>query len=301
MDNNKGYLHGVFFSLLSCLALGFLGIVDKIGTVQSGNPFIFSSQSILFALIFTTIFGLIYFKGIPVQNLKALSLNSLKLLILVGIFASGLFILFRFLGLTQSTGTFATLSQIITTAITAIFARLFLKEKLSKSFWILFLVILAAMYFVSIGKLTFASIKQGDLFILFGTLFLAGGNIFSKIVVHQVNPILVSAARFLFGFVFLAVSSILLINYQAVSNPFSMWVILSGLLWSTAVIAFNLAIKRIGVTFSTSLLMIAPVITMILEYSLLQFRFTLVQIIAALVVVIGDIAIIFANNSSKSS
>lgn len=299
MDNQKNYTRGVIFSLIACISLGIVGIIDKVGTLQTNNPFIFSSQSLLFSLLFTVIFALIYFKGLPVRETKSISFSSWRLIILVGILASGLFILFRFLGLTQSTGTFATLSQIVTTSLTAIFARIFLKEKLSKSFWGIFLIILVSMYFVSIGKFAFASVKQGDLFILFGTLFLAAGNIFSKIVVHRVNPVLVSAARFLIGFIFLAIASIILMNHQTISNPFSIWVILSGLLWSTLVITFNLALKRIGVTLSTSILMMAPVITMILEYSFLQFHFTLVQVIAALVVVLGGVAIIFASGSPK--
>lgn len=292
---NKNYSQGVILSIINCLSLGVLGIVDKIGTLQSNNPLIFSSQSLLFSLLFTVIFTLFYFKGIPTKEIKLIPKSFWILIILVGIFASGIFILLRFLGLTQSTGTFATLSQVITTSLTALLAFLFLKEKLSKIFWLLFLMIIVSVYFVSVGKIALADIKTGDFLIILSTVFLAAANIFARIVVSKVNPILLSLSRFFLGFIFLSIIGFLLLNKE-VFHSFTWLVVLSGILWASSVLFFNLALKKIGVTFTTSLLMIAPVITMILEYFLLGYHFTLVQVIAALVVVIGGIGIIFTSN-----
>lgn len=298
MRTNKDYLHGIIFSLTNCLSLGILGIVDKVGTIQTKNPLVFSTQSLLFSLLFTVIFTFFYFKGEPFKKIKQISKSSFILIILVGVFASGIFILLRFFGLTQSTGTFATLSQVITTSLTALLAFLFLKERLSKVFWILFAVILFSVYFVSVGKIAFADIKLGDYLIIFSTIFLAASNIFSRIAVKTVSPILLSLGRFFFGFIFLAIVGFLLLHGGTFN--FTTWlVVFSGLLWAVSVLTFNLAIKKIGVTFTTSLLMTAPVITMVLEYSLLRHHFTIVQIIAALVVVASGIAIIFANNKVK--
>lgn len=289
----------MIFALISCLSLGTVGIIDKLGILQSSSPFIFSSQSLLFTLFFTIIFTLIYFKGLPIRDIKGISFSSWRLIILVGILASGLFILFRFLGLTQSTGTFATLSQVITTSLTALLAWVFLKERLSKLFWILFALIIFSTYFVSIGKIAVASVKTGDLFIILGAFFLAAGNIFSMLVVQKVDPILVAVGRSLIGFIFLLLAGFLFINWGGFFSTFTIWVVLSGLLWSIVVITFNLAIKRIGITFVTSILMMAPVITMALEYFLLGYHFTLTQVIAALVGVASGIAIIFASKSPK--
>lgn len=299
MNNRKNYIPGVILSLVSCFCLGVVGVVDKIGTLQFNNPLIFSSQSILFALLFTVLFAFFYFKGLPVGMLKEISFSSWGLIIIVGVFGSGLFILFRFLGLTQSTGTFATLSQVITTALTAILARVFLKERLSKSFWGLFVVIIFSMYFVSVGKLALANIKTGDLLILFGTFFLASGNIFSKIAVQKVNPVLLSVGRFLVGFIFLLITSLIYMSHGNILSPFTIWIVLSGLLWSVCITTFSLAIKKVGVTLTTSILLLAPAITMIIEYFAINYQFTLVQIAAAMVVVICGVAIIFANNTSK--
>ncbi len=301
MNSRKNYIPGVILSLISCFCLGVVGVVDKIGTLQFNNPLIFSSQSILSALLFTILFALVYFKGLPVGILKEISFSSWGLIIIVGVFSSGIFILFRFLGLTQSTGTFATLSQVITTALTAIFAHIFLKEKLSKLFWGLFMVIILSMYFVSVGKLALANIKTGDLLILFGTFFLSLGNIFSKIVIQKVNPVLLSVGRFLIGFIFLLITSLIYISHSNILSSFTIWVVLSGLLWSVCITTFSLAIKKVGVTFTTSILLLAPAITMIIEYFTINYQFTFVQIIAVMVVVICGIAIIVTNNTSKSN
>lgn len=292
MTHDKNYLRGIFFALFTCLCFGIVGIVDKVGSSQTSNPFIFSTQSLLFSLLFGIIFALIYFRSLSIHSSKRLSLSSWRLIILIGILASGLAILLRFIGLKQSTGTFATLSQIITTSLTAIFAWVFLKERLSKVVWLFFIVIVISMYFVSVGKLAFVDVKQGDKFIIFGALFIAIANIFSKKAVQSINPILLSVGRLFVGFIFLLIISFLFIDTREVFKLSSGWVILSGLLWTGNVISFNLAIKRIGVTFTTSLLMMAPVLTMILEYFVLGYQFTLVQIIAAMVVIISGIAIV---------
>lgn len=297
MNSKRDYSLGVVLSAINCLSLGVLGVVDKIGTLQTNNPLVFSSQSMLFSLLFTTVFTLFYFRGLPVKQIKAISFPSWGLIILVGVFASGIFILLRFLGLTQSTGTFATLSQVITTSLTALLAFLFLKERLSKIFWVLFAVIIFSVYFVSVGKIALADIKTGDFLIILSTIFLAAANIFARIVVSKVSPILLSLSRFFLGFIFLSTIGFLLLNKE-VFHSFTWLATLSGILWAISVLFFNLAIKKIGVTFTTSLLMIAPVITMALEYSLLGYQFTLVQIIAALVVVLSGVGIIFASSKS---
>lgn len=303
MTTNKNYISGVIFALVNCLSLGILGVIDKVGTLQSNNPLIFSTQSLLFSVLFTVIFVLAYFKGLPIQSIKKMSFSAWKLIILIGIFSSSLFMLFRFLGLTQSTGTFATLSQIVTTSLTVLLAWIFLKERLSKLFWLLFAVIIVSVYFVSIGKITLATVKAGDMFIIYGTFFLAIGNIFSRLAVEKVDPILVSVLRLFFGLIFLLLIALFFLGGQTgwsgIFSNFSIWAILSGFLVSTGVLGFNLAIKRLGVTFGTSILMMAPVITMILEHLLLGYHFTNIQVIAALMVVASGIAIIFASGNPK--
>ena len=305
MNNQKNYTRGVIFALINCFSLGILGVVDKVGTIQSSNPIIFSTQSLLFSVLFTIIFILVYSKGLPVQSIEKISPSAWKLILLVGIFSSSLFMLFRFLGLTQSTGTFATLSQIITTSLTALLAWIFLKEKLSKVFWIIFAIIIFSVYFVSVGKITLASVQTGDMFIIIGTFFLAGGNIFSRLAVQKVDPVLVSGLRLFFGLIFLLLIDLFLLNglngLGGIFNHLTIWAILSGFLVSTGVLGFNLAIKRLGVTFGTSMLMMAPVITMVLEYLFLDYHFTLTQVVAALVVVISGIALILANNKPLKS
>lgn len=292
MNNKKNYTYGVILSLIACIILGILGIIDKLGTLQSSNPFTFSFQSLLFALVFTVILALIYYKGIPARDIKSISFSSWGSIILIGIFASGLFILFRFLGLTQSTGTFATLSQVITTSLTALLALIFLKERLSKIFWLLFAIIIFSMYFVSVGNIALASIKTGDLFIILGAFFLAVANIFSRSVVQKVDPVLVALGRALTGFIFLLLVGFFFVKNGEILESLTIWAVLSGLFWSAWIISFNFAIKKIGITLSTSILMMASIITMALEYSLLGYHFTNIQIIAALVGIASGIAII---------
>ena len=244
MNLKKDYPLGIAFALVNTVFLGFVGLVDKIGSLKTNSPLIFSSQSLFFSLLFTLVFVLCYFRGSLVNKVKAITWPSWRLIILIGLLSSGLSVLFRFLGLIQSTGTFATLSQVITTLFTAIFAHFFLKEKLSKQFWALFVVIIVATYFVSIGKLSLASVKTGDLLILIGAVILASGNVFSRLAVHQVSPILLAQGRFIVGVVFLTTIAMVFLGQKVDFFHPNIYSVLSGCSWSIMVISFNFAIKK---------------------------------------------------------
>lgn len=300
MSHDKEYFQGVLFALVNCCSLATVGIIDKlVSSKYTDNPLLFSTQSLLFSFIFSVVFALIFFRGLPMRHIKELPVSTWRAAILVGIFGSGIFIFLRFLGLRESTGTFATLSQVISTSLTVLLAWVFFKERLSKISWLFFVAIVISIYFVSVGRIAFVDIRRGDLFIIFATPFLAIGNMFSKKAVLSMNPILLSVVRFFSGLIFLSVLSLLLLDYSEVYNLFNKWVILSGFLWFVSVTTFNLAIKKIGITLATSIIMMSAIIAMILEYYFLKVNFTTVQVIAGLIVVINGIAIIFANNTSK--
>jgi drug/metabolite transporter (DMT)-like permease len=288
----KDHRRGIHLALANAAGLGLVGLVDKLGSSRAVNPLVFSLQSIFFALVFTSLFALLHYRGSLAGQVKGLSWASWKLMALIGVCSSGLFVLFRFVGLAQSTGTFATLSQVVTTSFTAIFAFFFLKEKLSRPFWILFFTILAAMYFVSIGRLELASLKAGDLFIVAGTFFLAAGNIFSKAALKEVPPVILTVGRFGFGFLFLVAAGMIFLAAPAEFFQPNVYAPLSGFLWGLMIIAFNLAIKKVGVTLATSLLMTAPILTMALEAALIQRSFTAVQVAASLVIVVAGVLIV---------
>lgn len=290
------FAQGVLFAFINSLSLGLLGIIDKVGAGYFDISILFSTQSVLFSLIFVTIFALFYYKGSLLKEIKQIPFDSWKNIFFVGIFASGLFVIFRFLGLTEATGTFATIAQIIITAETALLAMIFLHEKLSKTFWVFFLIILIAIYFISVGDLTITGLQKGDWYIIIGATFLAFANIFSKLAVNKVNPVLLSEGRFFFGALFLILTSVLILQQTTALFTFSIWSLLSGLFWAVNVIAFNFAIQRIGVTFTTSLLMTAPIYTMILEYLILKQTFNPIQITGAFVVIICGILMVILKN-----
>lgn len=295
MSKKNIFSSGIIFAGVNALSLGILGIIDKIGTGQFTSSIIFSTQSLLFGFMFVTLFSLLYFKNSFLKELKSISFFHWRLIFFVGALTA-MFILFRFLGLTQSTGTFATLGQIIVTAQTALLAAIFLKEKLSKIFWIFFIIILIAIYFVSVGKFAFSPLQQGDIYIIIGTTFVAVANIFSKVVVDKINPALLTEGRFFFAAVFMLLASFFLFQQTDTLSVFSVWSVISGFFWSLNIGAFGFAIKRIGVTLTTSLLMTAPIITMLLEYFILKQLFNPIQITAAIVVVICGIAMVLAKN-----
>ena len=51
----KHYRSGITFALVNMAGLGILGIFDKIGATQAANPFVFSTQTVFFALFFVSV------------------------------------------------------------------------------------------------------------------------------------------------------------------------------------------------------------------------------------------------------
>src|SRR6185369_12681095 len=124
-QKNKNFIQGILFAFLNSICLGIIGVVDKLGRLHSSDPFLFATQSVIFSLIFSTVIALIFFRRDVLKNFSKVPFSSWRDIFFVGIFASGLFVLFRFLGLTQSTGTFASLAQVITSPATALLAAIF--------------------------------------------------------------------------------------------------------------------------------------------------------------------------------
>ena len=127
---------GIITAILGSLCLGLAGITDKVGAIASKQPFLYSTQTIFFAFCFTVVYFFLFKKKSVKDIYKKLDPTSWLQLLLIGCLGVGIAILLRFIGLLQSTGTFASLSQVITVAFTGMLAHFFLKEKLSKGFWL---------------------------------------------------------------------------------------------------------------------------------------------------------------------
>lgn len=296
MNSKRDYKKGLILAFINSLSTGTVGFIDKIGSTQVHNPLLFSVQSVCVSFFFVLIFALFYFNKSFIKTIKELKLSSWFFTFIVGVFASGIFIILRFLGLAQSTGTFATLTITVTAALTALAAYLFLKERLNNSFWILFMLILISMYMVSTGRLGLITMKTGDLFLLAGAIFLTIANISAKMAVKTTPPVILTLGRFFFGGVFLLLMVPFLLKEANNLYSFSIWVILSGLLWSISATLYNFAVKYLGVTLATTFLMLAPIYTLILESALLHYVFNPYQIVGTLIVVISGILIFIPRN-----
>ena len=275
---------GVIYAFLTAICFGITGVIDKIGVSSVNSPLVYSLQSLLVALIITTLLTVLYLNK-SLRKCLRIPRKIWLYIIMVGILASGLFVYFRFIGLVESTGTFANLSQIMTTSLTAILAWKFLREKLPIIFWILFTIIIISTLLVSIGEIKLVAISRGDLFILIGTFFLAAANIFSKLAAEKVHPMVITVVRFVFGVMTIVIIGGLFNPIGLFSQPITIWAVLSGLLWTGSVIFFNFALQRISVTATTSILMLGPILTLVLESVYLKQSFTQVQILAAIIVV----------------
>jgi drug/metabolite transporter (DMT)-like permease len=123
-------------------------------------------------------------------------------------------------------------------------------------------------------------------------VFVAVANIFSKQVTNQTSPLVLTVGRLFSAGIFLLILTLLFFNQKADLLTFTIWSVLSGLLWGFNIAAYNFAMHKIGVTLALSILMLGPVVTMILEYFVLKHIFSPIQIIAAFVVITCGIVMI---------
>ena len=292
-------IQGLIWSLGCVLALGFSGFIDKIGSGKMSNPLWYSLITLISA-VFVSFLYMKFIKKVPIAKIIKSHKSFLWILVILGINSSGIFILLRFYGLKDSTATFVTLSQIITSVLTVFFASIVFKEYLPPVFKYLFPIILLATYFFSTGKIQFIAMKHGDLLVLLAALLLAMGNMFGKTASKHFDASVVTVGRVFWGFIFVLVSIILTGSYSIVLNNVLLFPVLSGIITAVNFICYYEGIKRCGVGFTTSLLIISPLITKALSLLFLSEKINTIQTISFIIILIFGYAIIHSAFYEKS-
>ncbi|MFC1630279.1 DMT family transporter [Patescibacteria group bacterium] len=200
---NKGYLLIFLTAIISGVAI----FINKFG-VSVINPYVFAwLKNITVALLLTG--GIILFKDW--KMLKLLTKKQWFLLLGIGLIGGAVPFLLFFKGLSltlPAQGAFLHKTMFV---FVAIFALVFLKEKIDKRFLVGGLLLILGSLFL-LKKLSFTP-NQGDLLILLATMLWAAENTLSKYVLRELQGRTVAWARMFFGAFFILL--FLLITGQA--------------------------------------------------------------------------------------
>ena len=286
----KKELLGTVLAILTAVVSGFSIIANKIFIVDL-DPVVFTSVRALFIGIIFFIISSINCKF----NYKKFKKVSWKYLIFIGLIGGAIAFLFFFTGLKLTTGGRAAFLQKTLPIYVTILAFLFLKEKITKKqIYALIIMIIGLILLVSSEvspSMFWSNPPLGDILVIIATILWAFENIIAKHVMKkEESNFVVTFARMFFGAMFLFAIAILwdklyLLSYLEPHQIFS--IILSTILLTYYVLLWYWSIKLINVSKASTILLLAPVVSLIIGMLAWNEPFSYLQILGSILILIG--------------
>ncbi|MBU2564194.1 DMT family transporter [Patescibacteria group bacterium] len=253
---------GVLLILSTAIISGFAIFIGKFG-VSVINPYIFTAlKNIVVVIIICSL--LLSIK--EWKSLKSLSKKNWILLLIIGLIGGSIPFLLFFKGLSLTTAVQGSFIHKTMFIYIAVFAAIFLKEKISKKFLIGGLFLLLGNVFLL--RLIPGSLGIGDLLILIATFFWAAENVISKHTLKELSPRIVIWGRMFFGSIFILLfliitNQIYLISTINISQI--IWTIVTGVILFGYVITWYTGLKYIPVSLAALILLLGSSITTLLS------------------------------------
>jgi drug/metabolite transporter (DMT)-like permease len=277
-------LSGIFLVLTTALISGFSIFINKIG-VQGVNPYVLTGSKNFLVAIF--IFGLILTTG-KIKSLKGLKVKDWSKLFLIGLIGGCLPFLLFFKGLSLTSAAQAALIHKNLFLIATPLALFFLKEKVSRRFFLaaLFLLTGNLLFFRVVGF----HLGLGDLLILLATTLWAAENIISKKALKSLPAKTVAFGRMFFGSIL--IGGFLLFSGQGsqlgqLSLTQVSWIILTSVLLLGYVLTWYTGLRLVRVSLATSVLALGSPVTAFLSTTLLGNFYSLTQIFGLIFLFVG--------------
>lgn len=284
MDINKGY----FLVFLTAIISGFAIFINQFG-VKIFNPYIFTGLKNLIVAIMLTSLVLIL-KDLKI--FKKLKKKQWFLLISIGLIGGSVPFLLFFKGLSLTGAAKGSFLHKTMFLYVAVFAAVFLKEKIDKRFLFGGLLLIFGNFFF-LRKLS-PAINQGDLLVLLATLFWAAENTISKYALRELPGRTVAWGRMFFGslfiFIFLSFTNqltlLLQFNWQQIS-----WVVITSIILFGYVMTWYSGLKYIPVSRAAVVLLLGSPITTLLSF-IQTGQINPQNILANLFIVLGIILVL---------
>ncbi|MFH1133422.1 MAG: DMT family transporter [Nanoarchaeota archaeon] len=291
MALNKGYS----LVLMTAVISGFSIFINSYGVKEfDAAVFAFAKVALVATLLGALIIGIGQW-----EQLRSLSRREWLTLALIGLVGGSIpFILF-FEGLRMTSGMTGAFLHKTLFLFVGLFAVLFLKERLSKGFFLGSLLILLGS--AALIRPAFAFAPE-HLLILGAVLLWAMENVIAKYAVQGMCGTIVAFGRMLFG-------SLFLLAYLAISGKAALlttftstqlsWILVTGVFLLAYVLTFYNGISHIPVSTAACILSLGLPITTLLHAVFNGAAVSAVDAVGMLLIIAGVGAVVFAGSTGK--
>ncbi|MBU0898966.1 MAG: DMT family transporter [Nanoarchaeota archaeon] len=293
--NHNKELIGTILALITAVISGFAIPINKI--------FVVGIDPTVFTAVRALIIGLVFLFISFVQgnfSTKSFKKVSWKPLLFIGFIGGGLAFLFFFTGLGLTTAGRAAFLHKLLPVFIAVFAVLFLKEKIPRKQGIALLVMLVGAYLIFSATIEPAAFWLnpgfGDILIIGATILWAlESTIAKRTMIKGETNFIVSFARMFFGGLLLFGIIILLGKFDILLSLSAIQItnmlISTGILFGY-VLFWYASIKYINVSKAAAILLLAPVISLFLGIYWFGEPFPLLQMIGSALIIIGAVVVV---------
>ncbi|OGJ21354.1 hypothetical protein A3K73_01265 [Candidatus Pacearchaeota archaeon RBG_13_36_9] len=279
-----GEVRGTLLILLTAIISGVSIVINKFFVVTV-DPLILTAVRALFIGIFFLFISL-YFSG----KAKKFNKVSWKYLVSIGLIGGGIAFWLFFSGLKLTTSGRAAFIHKTLPIYATLLAIVFLKEKITRKQLIAMVVMLAGLVLIELTNIS-GEMKMGDLLVLSATVLWAiETTISKKAMLEKESNWVVTFSRMFFGALLLFAIIFLLgktsLLFSLNSEQWG-YIIISGVLLFFYVLTFYWGLKYINLSKASTILLLAPVISLALGFVWLNEQVFALQIIGSLLILIG--------------
>ncbi len=277
---------GFYLVLATAVISGLANFFNKFGMQALGkNAFQYTTLKNVVVALFLTLIVLTPF---IFKKLKLLSKKDWLKLSLIGLIGGSVPFLLFFQGLSLTSPVSASFIHKTLFIWVAILAFPILKEKLSKlQFIALGILLTGNVIFEGFSGLKFG---YAEILILIATLLWAAENIIAKIALKNIDSMVLAWGRMFFGSIILVLFLLFTGNMGGLldlsSNQMA-WILLVSLFLGGYVITWYSALKKLPVTVTASVLVLASPITTFLNATFVTHKLSLDKILGALIILVG--------------
>lgn len=294
---------GIILAIITAIISGISIPLNKIFVVDIDASVFTAVRAIIIGVVF--LFVSIWSYSRQRKKAKTKLFISKKYLAGIAIIGGAFAFLLFFSGLKLTTGGRAAFLQKTLPFYVAIFAFLFLKEKITRKYVYAMLLMLLGTLSIYATTINPAELwmnpQLGDLLVIGATILWAAENIIAKKAMNrgESNFVVTFARMFfggliLFGVVILSgkVDVLFALSMGQITN-----ILVSSLLLLGYVLFYYWAIKLIDVSKAAAMLLIAPVVSLILGMILLGEPAPMLQIIGSTIILLGAYLIMGKTNT----
>lgn len=279
---------GITFAFITAFISGISVFSNGLFVTQT-DPLAFAFfRNAIVALLLT---GILFLTGSSKQ-LFQLSKKSWLKLIAIGITGGGIPFALFFMGLSRVGSTNANIINKSLFLWVAVFALPFLKEKLHWIQLVGYGILFYALFFF--GSTTKLNLSFGIILVLVASIVWGIEHVIAKKTIANTSPLIVSWARMVFGLPILGTVLFMThtLNFFAYSSSLMVSLLMSSLLLVAYMITWYSAIQHAPVTLVSSILVLAPIITILLNSIKLGKILTIQQWSNVSMLIIGVLLIV---------